>query len=127
MDLRRKSKKRRRGTDSVPVPPRAQMSHLGEFARCWDSDGTLLRLETTPREVWGPAGLAKDRNGCCNDLRARRLVRGRELNGQETFVIRAGPNLRAVGGHGAEIRILVDMRSVAPRPPLDQGVKKKSA
>src|SRR4051794_2003235 len=91
--------------DSVPVPG-ALIPHLGECALLLDIDGTLLDLAATPREVWVPPGLAKTMNRLLQRTSgALALVSGRSLN--DIDLIFAPAEFPAVGGHGAEIRIMV--------------------
>src|ERR1700754_3251467 len=112
--------------DSVPVPG-ALIPHLGECALLLDIDGTLLDLAPTPREVWVPPGLAKTMNRLLERTSgALALVSGRSLN--DIDLIFAPAEFPAVGGHGAEMRIMVDNESVATHaPPLDKELKKRLA
>src|SRR6195256_5691766 len=112
--------------DSVPVPG-ALIPHLGECALLLDIDGTLLDLAPTPREVWVPPGLAKTMNRLLQRTSgALALVSGRSLN--DIDLIFAPAEFPAVGGHGAEMRIMVDNEAVATHaPPMDKELKKRLA
>src|SRR3984885_6514900 len=112
--------------DSVPVPG-ALIPHLRECALLLDIDGTLLDLAPTPREVWVPPGLAKTMNRLLQRTSgALALVSGRSLN--DIDLIFAPAEFPAVGGHGAEMRIMIDNESVATHaPPLDKELKKRLA
>jgi trehalose 6-phosphate phosphatase len=112
--------------DSVPVPG-ALMPHLGECALLLDIDGTLLDLAPTPREVWVPPGLAKTMNRLLERTSgALALVSGRSLN--DIDLIFAPAEFPAVGGHGAEMRIMVENEAVATHaPPMDKELKKRLA
>src|SRR5215216_5436850 len=112
--------------ETVPVP-RSLVPHLSESAILLDIDGTLLDLMPTPREVWVPPGLAKT----LNRLLARTdgalaLVSGRSLN--DIDLIFAPEQFPAVGGHGAEMRIIGDSEAVATHaPPMDKELKRRLA
>jgi trehalose 6-phosphate phosphatase len=112
--------------DAVPVP-RSLLPHLNDTAILLDIDGTLLDLTPTPREVWVPPGLAKT----LNRLRERTsgalaLVSGRSLN--DIDLIFAPEQFPAVGGHGAEMRIVGDSEAVATHaPPMDKELKRRLA
>src|SRR5258707_491630 len=110
--------------DSVPVPG-ALIPHLGECALLLDIDGTLLDLAPTPREVWVPPGLAKTMNRLLQRTSgALALVSGRSLN--DIDLIFAPAEFPAVGGHGAEMRIMVDNEAVATHaPPMDRELKRR--
>src|ERR1700709_1729439 len=112
--------------DSVPVPG-ALIPHLGACALLLDIDGTLLDLAPTPREVWVPPGLAKTLNRLLvRTSGALALVSGRSLN--DIDLIFAPAEFPAVGGHGAEMRIMVDNEAVASHaPPMDKELKKRLA
>src|SRR3954466_7108724 len=113
--------------DSVPVPG-ALIPHLGECALLLDIDGTLLDLAATPREVWGPPGLAKTMNRLLQRTSgALALVSGRSLN--DIDLIFAPAEFPAVGGHGAEMRISIDGEGAVAThaPPMDKELKKRLA
>src|SRR6201747_754185 len=100
---------------------------LSECAVLLDIDGTLLDLAPTPREVWVPPGLAKTMNRLLQRTSgALALVSGRSLN--DIDLIFAPAEFPAVGGHGAEMRIMVDNEAVASHaPPMDKELKKRLA
>src|SRR4030088_2192029 len=101
--------------ETVPVP-RSLVPHLSQSAILLDIDGTLLDLAPTPREVWVPPGLAKTLNRLHERTSgALALVSGRSLN--DIDLIFAPAEFPAGGGHGAEMRILVDNARVASHPP----------
>src|SRR5436305_11693884 len=112
--------------DAVPVPG-ALVPHLSECALLLDIDGTLLDFAPTPREVWVPPGLAKTLNRLLERTSgALALVSGRSLN--DIDLIFAPAEFPAVGGHGAEMRIMVDNEAVASHaPPMDKELKKRLA
>src|SRR3954453_6576374 len=100
---------------------------LEEFAVLLDIDGTLLDLAPTPREVWGPPGLAKTLNRLLDKTSgAVALVSGRSLN--DIDLIFAPEQFPAVGGHGAEMRLESDSEAVATHaPPMDKELKRRLA
>src|SRR4029450_10375801 len=84
-------------------------------------------LMPTPREVWVPPGLVKTLNRLLVRTNgALALVSGRSLNDIDLIF---GPGqFRAVGGHGAEMRIEPDSESVAAHaPPMDKELKRRLA
>jgi trehalose 6-phosphate phosphatase len=112
--------------DQVPVP-RSLVPHLDETAILLDIDGTLLELMPTPREVWVPPGLAKTLNGLMvRTSGALALVSGRSLN--DIDLIFAPDRFPAVGGHGAEMRLITEGEPGAPlAPQMDQELKRRLA
>jgi trehalose 6-phosphate phosphatase len=112
--------------ETVPVP-RALVPHLSESAILLDIDGTLLDLAPTPREVWVPPGLAKTLNRLLARTNgALALVSGRSLN--DIDLIFAPEQFPAVGGHGAEMRIVAESEAVASHaPPMDKELKRRLA
>jgi trehalose 6-phosphate phosphatase len=112
--------------DAVPVP-HLLVPHLAEMAILLDIDGTLLDLMPTPREVWVPPGLSKTLNGLVvKTSGALALVSGRSLN--DIDLIFAPDQFPAVGGHGAEMRLVGDSEAVATHaPPLDKELKRRLA
>jgi trehalose 6-phosphate phosphatase len=112
--------------DQVPVP-RALVPHLDETAILLDIDGTLLELMPTPREVWVPPGLVKTLNGLMmRTSGALALVSGRSLN--DIDLIFAPDRFPAVGGHGAEMRLITEGEPGAPlAPQMDQELKRRLA
>ena len=112
--------------DQVPVP-RSLVPHLDETAILLDIDGTLLELMPTPREVWVPPGLAKTLKGLMvRTSGALALVSGRSLN--DIDLIFAPDRFPAVGGHGAEMRLITEGEPGAPlAPQMDQELKRRLA
>ena len=112
--------------DAVPVP-HLLVPHLGQTALLLDIDGTLLDLAPTPREVWVPPGLANTLNHLLlRTSGALALVSGRSLN--DIDLIFAPAQFSAVGGHGAEMRIMTDGEAVAINaPPMDKELKRRLA
>ena len=114
--------------DAVPVP-RALVPHLDETAILLDIDGTLLDLAPTPREVWVPPGLAKTLDRLlARTSGALALVSGRSLN--DIDLIFAPQQFPAVGGHGAEMRLLTDSdadAAVTYAPQMDKELKRRLA
>jgi trehalose 6-phosphate phosphatase len=112
--------------DQVPVP-RSLVPHLAETALLLDIDGTLLELMPTPREVWVPPGLAKTLNGLmARTSGALALVSGRSLN--DIDLIFAPDRFPAVGGHGAEMRLVTEGEPGAPlAPQMDKELKRRLA
>src|SRR5882757_2836489 len=109
--------------EAVPVP-HLLVPHLGETAILLDIDGTLLELMPTPREVWVPPGLSKTLNGLVEKTKgALALVSGRSLN--DIDLIFAPDQFPAVGGHGAEMRLVGDSelkRRLATIAKLSPGI-----
>src|SRR3569623_3226197 len=101
--------------ETAPVPA-SLIPHLSETAVLLDIDGTLLDLMPTPREVWVPPGLAKTLNRLLERTNgALALVSGRSLN--DIDLIFAPDVFRAVGGHGAEMRLSPDSEADAAHAP----------
>jgi trehalose 6-phosphate phosphatase len=112
--------------DAVPVP-HLLVPHLGRTAILLDIDGTLLDFAPTPREVWVPPDLLH----ALNLLRektsgALALVSGRSLN--DIDLIFAPEEFSAVGGHGAEMRLVTGGDAPAMLAPrLDSELKRRLA
>jgi trehalose 6-phosphate phosphatase len=110
---------------SRPAPPLPD--DLEKTAILLDVDGTILDIAPTPREVFAPhslrATLARlwDRTSG-----ALAFVSGRPV--RELDLIFAPLQLPAIGGHGAELRIIT---ATAPQPPrlqpLDAELKRQLA
>src|ERR1700681_3881788 len=100
---------------------------LEECAILLDIDGTLLDLAPTPREVWVPPGLARTLSGLLEKTAgALALVSGRSLN--DIDLIFAPEQFPAVGGHGAELRLMTDSEAVVTHaPPMDRELKRRLA
>jgi trehalose 6-phosphate phosphatase len=107
------------------IPPLPE--DLQKVAILLDVDGTLLDFAPTPREVFVPhslreslARLMEHTNG------AVAFVSGRPV--PELDLIFSPLQLPAIGGHGAEIRLVPGERPKPPRlPPLDPDVKRRFA
>src|SRR5277367_3822885 len=112
--------------DAVPVP-HLLAPHLSEVAILLDIDGTLLELMPTPREVWVPPGLSNTLNRLlARTSGALALVSGRSLN--DIDLIFAPAEFPAVGGHGAEMRVIANSEAVASyAPPMDRDLKRRLA
>jgi len=100
---------------------------LGKLAILLDIDGTILDIAPTPREVFVPhslretLGLLWERTGG-----ALAFVSGRPVS--EIDLIFSPLQLPAIGGHGAEVRVIAGESSDAPRlPPLDAKLKRQFA
>jgi trehalose 6-phosphate phosphatase len=112
--------------DAVPVP-RSIVPHLNETAILLDIDGTLLDLMPTPRQVWVPPGLANTLDRLLTRTSgALALVSGRSLN--DIDLIFAPAQFPAVGGHGAEMRLMAAGGAAKTHaPPMDQELKRRLA
>ena len=112
--------------DAVPVP-HLLVPHLSETALLLDIDGTLLDFAPTPREVWVPPDLLHT----LNLLRAKTsgalaLVSGRSLN--DIDLIFAPGEFSAVGGHGAEMRLMMGGEpAISFAPALNSELKRRLA
>jgi trehalose 6-phosphate phosphatase len=117
-----RQEQRKRG--SVPVPG-AILPHLGQCALLFDIDGTLIDLAPTPDGVFTPPELP----GQLHELWRRTsgalaLVSGRMI-GDIDRIMRP-VKLPAVGGHGAEMRMLASSEvQAAPVKPMDPHLKKR--
>jgi trehalose 6-phosphate phosphatase len=112
--------------DAVPVP-RSIVPHLDETAILLDIDGTLLDLMPSPRQVWVPPGLANTLDRLLTRTSgALALVSGRSLN--DIDLIFAPAQFPAVGGHGAEMRLMAaGEAAVIHAPPMDKELKRRLA
>jgi trehalose 6-phosphate phosphatase len=112
--------------DAVPVPS-SLIPHLSDTAILLDIDGTLLDLMPTPREVWVPPGLARTLDVLlARTSGALALVSGRSLN--DIDLIFAPAQFPAIGGHGAEMRLMAASEAaVIHAPPMDQELKRRLA
>src|SRR3954471_17161820 len=112
--------------ETVPVPS-SLVPHLSETAILLDIDGTLLDLMPTPREVWVPPSLVKTLNRLLVRTNgALALVSGRSLN--DIDLIFAPQIYPAVGGHGAEMRLIHEGEQAAVHAPLmDKELKRRLA
>ncbi|HEY7661721.1 MAG TPA: trehalose-phosphatase [Xanthobacteraceae bacterium] len=107
----------------IPLLP----ADLDELAILLDVDGTLLDLAPTPREVFVSHALRDtlkrlwERTGG-----AVAFVSGRPVS--ELDLIFSPLQLPAIGGHGAELRVVAGAAPEAPRlPQLDPALKRKFA
>ncbi len=89
------------------------VSDLRKCALLLDIDGTILDLAPAPQEVWVPAGL-RNTLSRLEDLTggALALVSGRSLH--DIDLIFSPLQLAAVGGHGAELRVVAGGEPVVP-------------
>ena len=102
--------------DVLPVPA-SLVPHLSETAILLDIDGTLLEFAATPREVWVPPGLREALDALLERTSgALALVSGRSLN--DIDLIFAPQVYPAVGGHGAEMRLIHEGEQAAVHAPL---------
>lgn len=116
----------RLNSNSVPASA-VTMPGLEHCALLLDIDGTLLDFAPTPREVWVPPELEQTlRTLHERTSGALALVSGRSIN--DIDLIFAPLKLPAVGGHGAEMRLLSGGEAVATHaPPLDPELKNRLA
>jgi trehalose 6-phosphate phosphatase len=112
--------------EAVPVPA-SLVPHLSQTAILLDIDGTLLEFAATPREVWVPPGLRETLDALIERTSgALALVSGRSLN--DIDLIFAPQVYPAVGGHGAEMRLVLDGEQGAVQaPPMDKELKRRLA
>jgi trehalose 6-phosphate phosphatase len=112
--------------DAVPVP-HLLVPHLAETALLLDIDGTLLDLAPTPREVWVPPDLLRSLDLLREKTSgALALVSGRSLN--DIDLIFAPEEFSAVGGHGAEMRLVMGGEGATSlAPALNSELKKRLA
>ena len=84
---------------------RLEVPELRQCALLLDIDGTILDLAPAPQEVWVPAELRHTLSRL-EDLTggALALVSGRSLH--DIDLIFSPLQLAAVGGHGAELRVI---------------------
>lgn len=103
----------------MPLDPR----ELRQFAVLLDVDGTILDIAPTPKQVTAPQSLLRTLSAINDRVDgALALVSGRPV--AELDLIFAPLQLAAIGGHGAEIRLLAG-GGVLERfaKPLDQAIK----
>lgn len=109
---------------SVPVPA-AMLPHLDHCALLFDIDGTLIELAPTPDEIVIPPELPRWLQQL-SDLTsgALALVSGRTIGDIDR--ITSPVRLRAVGGHGAEMRLSPDGEVLAaPVKPMNTHLKRR--
>lgn len=126
MDAIEMDQSERNTKGSVPVPG-AIVPHLDECALLLDIDGTLIDLAPTPSAIHVPPELPH----LLEELMRRTsgalaLVSGRTIG--DIDAIMTPVKLPAVGGHGAEMRLLSggDVRAAAVRP-MDDHLKQRFA
>jgi trehalose 6-phosphate phosphatase len=100
---------------------------LDQFAILLDVDGTILDFAPTPREVFVSHDLRDTLARLWDRTRgALAFVSGRPVS--ELDLIFSPLQLPAIGGHGAELRIIPGAAPEAPRlPALDPGIKRQFA
>lgn len=109
---------------AVPVPG-AILPHLGKCALLFDIDGTLIDLAPTPDAICVPPDLPLRLQELSRRTSgALALVSGRTIAAIDAIM--KPVRLPAVGGHGAEMRLLSggEVRA-APVRPLDPHLKKR--
>ncbi|MDQ8727197.1 trehalose-phosphatase [Bradyrhizobium sp. LHD-71] len=109
---------------AVPVPS-AILPHLDKCALLFDIDGTLIDLAPTPDGIYIPPDLAPHLQELWRlTSGALALVSGRTI--LDVDQIMKPVKLPAVGGHGAEMRLLAggEVQAVQVRP-LDPHLKKR--
>jgi trehalose 6-phosphate phosphatase len=107
--------------------PSMPSEDLAGLAILLDIDGTILDIAPTPREVFVPHSLREtllrlwQRAGG-----ALAFVSGRPVS--EIDLIFSPLQLPAIGGHGAELRLVAGQAPAPPRlPPLDANIKRQFA
>src|ERR1700730_960894 len=110
----------------VPVPGE-HVQHWDQCAILLDIGGTVLHRMPTPRQVWVPPGLANTLDRLLTRTSgALALVSGRSLN--DIDLIFAPAQFPAVGGHGAEMRLIAaGEAAVIHAPPMDKELKRRLA
>ncbi len=110
------------------MPERAiGIEDVSKLAILLDIDGTILDIAPTPREVFVPHALRETlaRLWQCVEG-ALAFVSGRPVS--EIDLIFSPLQLPAVGGHGAELRLVAGEAAAPPRlPPLDAKLKRQFA
>ena len=101
--------------------------NLQECAMLLDVDGTIVDLAPTPREIWIPPSLRRVLSQLLERTDgAVALVSGRSVS--DLDMIFAPLQLTAVGGHGAELRLLgKPNHSDTEAAPLDPALKRRLA
>src|SRR3954451_24651733 len=108
-------------------PPPSLPADLKQTAILLDVDGTILDIAPTPREVFVSHALRDTLARLSERTQgAVAFVSGRPVS--ELDLIFAPLQLPAIGGHGAELRIVAGAAAGAPRlAPLDSHVKQRFA
>jgi len=110
--------------DPAASPP---LLDLSELAILLDIDGTLIDLAPTPHEIVVPQGLPDTLRGLlARTSGAMALVSGRSLADIDWMF--APDQFPAVGGHGAEMRLMLDNEAVAIQaPPMEEELRRRLA
>src|SRR5690349_9105198 len=110
----------------APLADRFAVPDLRQCALLLDIDGTILDLAPAPQEVWVPAEL-RNTLSRLEDLTggALALVSGRSLH--DIDLIFSPLQLAAVGGHGAELRVVPGGEAVPRARELNPVLKRKLA
>lgn len=111
---------------NAPLADRFAVPDLRQCALLLDIDGTILDLAPAPQEVWVPAEL-RNTLSRLEDLTggALALVSGRSLH--DIDLIFSPLQLAAVGGHGAELRVVPGGEAVTRARELNPVLKRKLA
>ena len=111
---------------NMDLADRAAVPDLRKCALLLDIDGTILDLAPAPQEVFVPAELRHTLSRL-EDLTggALALVSGRSL--QDIDLIFSPLQLAAVGGHGAELRVVPGGEGVTRARELNPALKRKLA
>src|SRR5580658_5129668 len=107
----------------------AETSLVPDLHKCailLDIDGTILDLAPSPQQVWVPTGL-RQTLARLDTLTggALALVSGRSL--RDIDLIFSPLELAAIGGHGAEMRVLPSAEPVMRAKPLSGPLKRQLA
>lgn len=126
MDAAETEQTEREKKGAVPVPS-AIVPHLDECALLFDIDGTLIDLAPTPTAIHVPPELPLMLQELLRRTSgALALVSGRTIG--DIDAIMAPVKLPAVGGHGAEMRLLSTGKVQAAEVlPMDAHLKKRFA
>lgn len=110
----------------APLADKLAVPDLRQCALLLDIDGTILDLAPAPQEVWVPAEL-RNTLSRLEDLTggALALVSGRSLH--DIDLIFSPLQLAAVGGHGAELRVVPGGEAVTRARELSPVLKRKLA
>ncbi len=111
---------------NMELADRFRVPDLRKCALLLDIDGTILDLAPAPQEVWVPAVL-RNTLSRLEDLTggALALISGRSLH--DIDLIFSPLHLAAVGGHGAELRVIPGGEAVTRARELNPALKRKLA
>ncbi|HZP78195.1 MAG TPA: trehalose-phosphatase [Pseudolabrys sp.] len=111
----------------LPTPDELLPLDLKTIALLLDVDGTILDFAPTPREVWVPPSLRETLEILLERTQgAVALVSGRSVS--DLDVIFAPLQLPAIGGHGAEFRLVPGDDTECPHlHAIDRTLKRKFA